>query len=490
MSPDSVGFALLLLGAMLLIAKIIRVKWRLPQRLFVPSSIIAGSLALLLGPDVLGRLASALGTDRFADAGLFTQDILDVWSTLPGLLISVVFAGLFLGSPLPSFRTAREQAGPQIAFGLTLASGQYVLGILLAILVLSPVFGLPVLSGSLIEMGFEGGHGTAAGMAGVFEQYGFPEGKDLALGMATVGLLSGIILGIALINWGARKGHATALNGGAASSDEDRAGVVAKDRRQSAGALTVQPASIESLSLHFGLLAVAVLVGWVMLTAMQWVEQQLWADTVEIFSAVPLFPMAMIGGILVQIVIQSFDKREVVDRPMVERLQGLSLDVLITAALGTLALDVIANNFGAFVLLVVVGLAWSLFAFFVLARRVLPDYWFERGIGDLGQSLGVTATGLVLLKIADPEVKTSAYPAFGYKQLILEPFFGGGLVTAAAIPLMANFGPYWLLGGMAVLLAVSLAVGLLHYGPKGRKGGGSPGARDGDGSGRTADVAA
>lgn len=475
MSPDSVGFALLLLGVLLLIAKIIRVKWRLAQKLFIPSSIIAGGLALLLGPDVLGRVAGALGTDRFAESGVFTPDILEVWSTLPGLLISVVFAGLFLGSRLPSFRTARQQAGPQIAFGLTLASGQYVLGILLAVLVLSPVFGLPVLSGTLIEMGFEGGHGTAAGMAETLEKHGFPEGKDLALGMATVGLLSGIIIGIALINWGVRKGKTNQLQAGGQMSPSEQAGLVAKEHRRPATGLTVQSSSIESLSLHFGLLAAAVLVGWLLLSGLQWIEGQLWAGTIEIFAAVPLFPMAMIGGILVQIGIQTFDKQEIVDRMMIERLQGFSLDALIAAALGTLALDVIANNIGAFLLLIVVGLAWSLFAFLFLARKVMPDYWFERGIGDLGQSLGVTATGLILLKIVDPDMKTTAYPAFGYKQLVLEPFFGGGLVTAAAVPLMANFGPYWLLGAMSLLLVVSLGAGLLHYGRRKPDGSGGPG---------------
>lgn len=38
--------------------------------------------------------------------------------------------------------------------------------------------------GGLIEIGFEGGHGTAAGMADTFADLGFEEGADLALGLA------------------------------------------------------------------------------------------------------------------------------------------------------------------------------------------------------------------------------------------------------------------------------------------------------------------
>ncbi|MDB1090348.1 sodium/glutamate symporter [Streptomyces sp. ACA25] len=473
MSADVIGFALLLLGGVMLLAKIIRVKWRLAQKLFVPSSIIGGGLALLCGPDVLGQLASALGTDRFAEAGLFTPEILEVWSTLPGLLISVVFAGLFLGHRLPGLREAGRVAGPQIAFGMALSSGQYVLGILLALIVLGPVFGLPPFTGALIEIGFEGGHGTAAGLGDTFAEFGFPEGQDLALGLATIGLLSGIIIGIGLINWGVRTGRTVELQQHASPSVSEQAGLVEKQRRRSAGTLTVQPASIEPLTLHFGLLALSVIVGWLLLSLLQWIEAVFWAENVELFAYVPLFPLAMIGGILVQLAIQVFDRHDVVDRQLVERLQGFSLDMLIIAALGTLSLQVIAENMGAFALLAAVGLLWSVLAFVFLAPRMMPDYWFERGIADMGQSLGVTATGLILLRIADPELRTPAYPAFGYKQLALEPFFGGGLITAAAIPLIVNFGTGWMLGGMLVLLIASLSVGLFHFGRQRRGPAGS-----------------
>lgn len=464
MSSETIGFALLLLGVLLLVAKLVRVKWRLAQKLFLPGSIIGGGIALLLGPDVFGNIAAALGTDRFTEGGLFGSEIQQVWSALPGLLISVVFAGLFLGRRMPKAREAGRLAGPQIAFGLTLSSGQYVLGLLLALLVLSPVFGLPPLTGALIEIGFEGGHGTAGGLGTTFEEFGFPEGQDLALGMATIGLLSGIVVGIVLINWGARKGHAKELSADSAPTVSERMGLVEKENRRSAATLTVHPSSIEPLTLHFGFLALAIIIGQLLLWGLQALENMLWVDTIEIFGYVPLFPLAMLGGILLQFVINRFDRAEVVDRMMIERIQGFALDGLIIAAMGTLSLEVIADNIVPFVLLAGCGIVWSVGAFLLLAPRMLPDYWFERGVGDFGQSMGVTATGLILMRIADPELRTPAYPAFGYKQLVLEPFFGGGLVTAAAIPLIVQFGAIPLLVVMAVLLLAALLSGLLYFG--------------------------
>jgi len=81
-----------------------------------------------------------------------------------------------------------------------------------------------------------------------------------------------------------------------------------------------------------------------------------------------------------------------------------------------------------------------------LARRVLPNCWFERAIAEMGQSMGVTATGLLLLRAVDPESKTEAASAFGYKQLLHEPFMGGGLWTSSAVLVVAHQGGGVVLG--------------------------------------------
>jgi glutamate:Na+ symporter, ESS family len=143
-----------------------------------------------------------------------------------------------------------------------------------------------------------------------------------------------------------------------------------------------------------------------------------------------------------------------------ERIQGLSLDLLIVAAIATLSLQVIADNLVPFLLLAGAGVAWNVGVFLLFARRMIPAFWFERGIGDLGQSLGVTATGLILMRVADPDGETPAYEAFGYKQLGFEPFFGGGLITASAVPLIAQFGAMPMLVAMLALLALSILAGL------------------------------
>ena len=467
MQPQTIGLAILLLGALAALGMLIRASWGLTQRLFLPVSIIAGFIGLILGPQVLGRLGGWLDVDwlrGLEEGGIFGAGVMEVWGELPGLLISVVFATLFLGSRIPSPQRAAKLLGPQLSLGVTFASGQYVVGLLLVVLLLVPLFDVTPMFGALIEIGFEGGHGTAAGMAPVMTEMGFEDGGDLALAMATVGILSGIIIGVLAVNWAARKGHATELDADAQMPVWERRGLYAGLDKPSAGHETARTAAIETLTLHVGFVALAVLIGQLLLSGLQALEGALWAETIEIFAYVPLFPLAMLGGVVVQLVLDRFDTVGLIDRGMMERIQGLSLDFLIISALATLSLTAIADNLAPFAILAIAGILWNVFVLFVLAPRFIRSYWLERGVGDFGQSMGVTATGLILMRMADPEARTPAYESFGYKQLIFEPFFGGGLITAASIPLIVQLGPDPLLGIMAALLVVAVLTGLFYFG--------------------------
>ena len=146
------------------------------------------------------------------------------------------------------------------------------------------------------------------------------------------------------------------------------------------------------------------------------------------------------GGLVVQVIEQRFDKNRLIDRGLIRRIQNSSLDFLVVAAVATINLDLVLAGLVPLLLLASAGMAWNVFCVIWLARRVLPDAWFERAIAEMGQSMGVTATGLLLLRVVDPDYETPAADAFACKQLVHEPFMGGGLWTGAAIPLIAIYG--------------------------------------------------
>jgi ESS family glutamate:Na+ symporter len=473
MTAIQTGAALIFALVLLLAGAWLRSRSLTLAKIFAPASLVAGALGLLAGPEVLGGFVTALaGADAPLAAGVFPAWLTQVWSVLPGLMINVVFAGLFLGAAIPGPRRIWRLAGPQVAFGQTLAWGQYVVGLALVLAVLTPVFGLPYAAGALIEIGFEGGHGTAAGLTGVFSDFGFEDGLDLALGLATVGVVGAVVIGMALVNWGARRGHIQpSLRPSAGTDDVPVAsgGVDAfaegTDQDPAQGRLMPGPEVVEPMTLIAAFIGGAILLGWLLLQALTLLENALWADTgVVIIRYVPLFPFAMLGGIAIQIVLDRTGKGEIVDRRLVVALQGLALDLLITTAIATLSLAAIGRHLWPFVLLATAGTAWCLFCFVVLAPRYMGRWWFERAIADFGQSMGMTASGLLLLRVSDPAGRSPAMASFGYKQLLFEPVVGGGLFTAAAIPLIVGFGPWPILILTATITLLWMAVGLMYFG--------------------------
>ncbi len=457
-------FAFVLLALLLLAGRYLKHKIRLFQRLYLPASILAGALGLLLGPQVLGAIATAIaGEDTLLAGGVFTEDIRTVWSQAPGVFINIVFAGLFLGETIPPPRDIWRRAAPQVVFGQTLAWGQYVVGILATLLVLGPLFGVNPIAACLIEIGFEGGHGTAGGMAETLTELGYADGGDLAIGLATVGIVSGIILGTALADWGRRKGHVGAMNRAVIEPEEiPDLNVMAETpeiRRQRARLL--RNLLIDPLSINFAIVGMAIAIGWLILEALQWVESVTWGGEggFAVLQFVPLFPMALIGGIITQSILNRLGLSALIIRSMVQNIAGVALDVVVAAAIASISLQVIGGNLAVFLILSVVGISWNVLIFLWWAPRIFPTSWFEKGLGDFGQSMGVTATGILLLRMVDPDNSTGAFEGFAYKQLFFEPIVGGGLFTAAAPALVARLGLMPVLAITGSLLIFWIAAG-------------------------------
>jgi glutamate:Na+ symporter, ESS family len=467
MDVTGVFVSLMALLLLLLLGQVIRNSVAFLRSLFLPSSIVAGFLALLLGPQVLGVLVTRFAgpSALFAD-GLFPSPLLDVWSELPVLLINVVFAALFLGKILPGIREIWSVAGPVVAYGQTVAWGQYVVGILLALLVLTPVFGLPPEAGALIEIGFEGGHGTAAGLSGSFEALGFAEGADLALGLATVGVVMGVVLGVALVTRAHRSGLVTfAATEKAPVPEEIFVSETMQERPLDEG--EHPDIAAEPLSIHLGFVSLAIIIGWVLLQALILGEGLLLnlfgLQEFALMQFIPLFPLAMIGGLILQVALDRWGLSHHLSRDLVNRISGTALDALILAAIATLSLAVIGEHLVPFLILATAGVLWNMGAFLLLAPRLIPEYWFERGIPNFGQSMGMTATGLLLSRMTDPKDRARGVEGFGYKQLLFEPVVGGGLFTAASMPLIFQFGPVVMLLATAAVMAGWLLFGLFSF---------------------------
>jgi ESS family glutamate:Na+ symporter len=314
------------------------------------------------------------------------------------------------------------------------------------LLVLGPWLGVNPLMACLIEVGFEGGHGSAAVLGPIYADLGFREGADLGLAMATVGLLSSTLLGGALVVLAQRRGWLMVYLPVAAET------VIAEPlAHQPSCPLPVPvphdgqpPAGPGSWLVNLGLVGVAVGVGVGLLAALEWAAEPLQGTWRTVIDALPVYPLALAGSLLVRLALERSGRTAWVQASQQEDIGGIATDLLIAAAMAGLDLPQLARNWLPLSVLTLAGLGWNLLVVLVLARRILPIDWFERAVIEFGQATGVAASGLLLLGMADPDNRSEALPAFSVKQLLLQPVLAGGVVTVAAPLAVQTWGlPAW-----------------------------------------------
>ena len=248
---------------------------------YIPPSVLAGFLILLAGPQVLGRATGGWS--------LIPQETIPVLSALPGILINIVCGGIMIGKVLPSLREIWSDAAPHAILGSVFSFGQFAIGGLAVTFLLTPVFGLPEAAGSIIEMSFAGGHGTVAGMGGLLEEAGAGELVDIGLGLATISMLTGVIGGTLLVNWAVRSPAVdVAREHTSIRSTADRLSDVPSNEGD-----TADDVGVGSVSRSFGAIAVAIFIGFLILTGLRMIFVAAGSHLLDRF---PLFPFAVSVG--------------------------------------------------------------------------------------------------------------------------------------------------------------------------------------------------
>lgn len=411
-------FYLAVIGALLLIGVVLRAKIPFLKKIYMPASLIGGIIGLILSYNCLN---------------LLPEEMTSSFSALPGSLIVVVFAPLLMCadfSDVKNFKEAKDIAIPQLIVGTVGSFLQIGFPCLLTAVFLAPVFKVNELFPSIIEIGWAGGHGTAGGMAEVFENLGWgEEGLALSLTSATIGLLFGIIGGMIMINLGARKGYLSPKNKLEQLELKEQKDFVDKADKKANAYETVNSNVVESFAFHVALIGVAIILGYLIKWALSFLVEGL-----------PLFPMAMLGGFVVNRIMSKLGLMKYVDHMTLQRIQGIALDVLVVAAITSIKISAIADNLLPIILVSILAAITMLFFFYWICPRLFKEDWFEQGIVHFGVNTGVTAVGFMLLRTVDPEMNTIASKAYAIQAPFTSPLLGGGLVTALLPSMILTYG--------------------------------------------------
>ncbi|SMP41965.1 glutamate:Na+ symporter, ESS family [Neorhodopirellula lusitana] len=463
--------AISIASALLLVGLVVRqsMGWFASAR--IPVSLIAGAIGLL----VWQTCQFAFPSNDWVQS-LETGPIASLrqW---PGWLIAVVFAGMLLAKtnnnqPSSSHTESGGGFSPVAREGLMvwiIVLGQTTVGLWVTWLFIQPWFELPNSTAMLIETGFAGGHGTAAAMGTVLQSdsIGLVEGLDLGILMATAGLVYGLIAGMVCIHIGIRAGWTARTE---TSVDSEQTGPVpgaAKGVGKAdvpnrgttpMGVARVNGDAMDPLLLQIVWIALAFGIGVGLQAAVGGLAGVLetWGpfateavsddasrdvlrgrlSLTSIVGSFPLFIYTLFGGAIVRALVVRTAGAHWIDSDSITRLSGTSMDLLVVAAVSTLNLEAVASLWLALLILLIAGIVWSTFCLLVLSRKILPrEHWFELGLINFGMSTGTTATGFVLLRVIDPDLRTKAAEHYALAAPLSAPFIGGGMLTVG-LPLL------------------------------------------------------
>lgn len=416
--------------------------------IFIPASVIGG----LVGLALVQIFQAWDGFEPIATTFATT------WKGWPGVLISVVFAGLLLEHPGKSVAESAKRTTLAAIMVWVIVLGQVALGLLATWVIILPAFDVPASFGQLIEAGFAGGHGTGAALGTVFvETLDFEAGMDLALAMATIGLIYSVVSGLVFVNLGIRRGW----------TRTDRATLEALNRAERvADAKPMAYARIGSevidpFALQIVFVAIAFLIGMGLQAAfVEIAALGLSDDAMKFVGNVPLFLFTLFGGWTTRRTLNIVGLGHLIDGASIKRIVGISMEFLIVAAIASLRIEVIAAYAFPLSVLCIVAFAWTAVALLVLSRQMLPaDCWFELGLLNYGMSTGTTAQGLMLLRIVDKDLESGAAETYALAAPFSAPFIGGGVITFALPALLLKIHV-----GMVSLVLLAIVVGLALVG--------------------------
>lgn len=202
---------------------------------------------------------------------------------------------------------------------------------------------------------------------------------------------------------------------------------------------------IDNLSFHAAVLSVVLLLGWLASKALALINISL-----------PWFCTSVLVGFFVQkLILNKTSWGQALDPKCYSRIQGLALEFVVAGGVASINLTVVMEYAVPLLITSVVLLAFMILYVTWYAPKVLGKYWFETSMILYGAFCGVMATGLVLLKTCDPEMKSDAAEVYAARLIFTGFATGGGIITCTMPLWQAQLGGWVTLAIFAGLMIIA-----------------------------------
>ncbi|MDY2987514.1 MAG: sodium/glutamate symporter [Peptoniphilus sp.] len=404
------------LGFFLLLGFALRAKLKFLQKTFMPASVIGGFILLILGPIGLKVLP-------------IPEDWITTWSLLPGILIVPVVTATPLGLKL-GVKSKKELFNilPLLLIMLGVYYLQHIVGFVLNLIFNSggnmyPTFGWE------LPIGYSGGHGTAGILGNMLQEMNLPyweTAQGVAITTATFGIVGGILIGMVVINWGARKGYTEILEKPSDIPENMALGYEKNvDLQQSLGRETTKPSSVDTISFHAAIIFLGCFLAYMLLGLAKKYE-------VPAFKSISVWAYGIIVMFVIWGIINKLNLGFLIDSNAKGKITGPFTEFAVIAAIASLPVKAVLDYIVPILILCILGYIFTTFYLLIMCKKYLSEYWLEHMVATFGMSTGVFLTGLLLLRVCDPEYKSPVIGNYSISFSIMSA------VTFAIMPLILN----------------------------------------------------
>ncbi len=440
--------ALLAFGTMsvfLILGIFLRAKIRFFQKFLIPSCLIGGAIGMII-LNINARPDIQLLPYRSADFEVFVYHL---------FIVSFISIGLTHNGDVDE---EKKKAGPLMKGATWLAmiegvtiSLQSIVGSLLVVLFgilgvkLFPTFGL------FVPLGFTEGPGQALSFGKAWEGYGFENAATIGVTFAAIGFLVAFFIGIPLIRWGVNRGLPTEKP--RALPEDILKGLVSKNAvKEKAGHLTTHSGNVDTLAYHVALIGIIYVLTWFFsLGLVRIIPGNI---TKALFGFFFFFGLAVALG--VRLIMKKLGIMHMIDPGTQRRITGWAVDFLLVATLMSVQFNVVVRYIIPILVMTIAGILVTVFPILYLGRRV-DRYNFERTMIIFGTCTGTVSTGLILLRVIDPEFRTPVALEIGFMNVVVVPIIVASMILVNA-PVWWDWNLWLVILAHLPILIISLLV--------------------------------
>ncbi len=310
---------------------------------------------------------------------------------------------------------------------------------------LFPTFGL------FLPLGFTEGPGQALSFGKTWEAHGFDGAATIGVTFAAIGFLIAFFVGIPIVRWGIKKGlpveKARAIPGDILS------GIISKgEEQEKAGKLTMHSGNVETLAFQMGLIGLVYVLGWFFSIALVKVTSP--NISKSLFGFFFFFGLFIALG--VRMIMKKLGIMHMIDPGVQRRITGWAVDYLLVATIMAVQFAVVIKYIVPITVMSVVAAFFTVVSILYLGRRI-DKLNFERTMAIFGTCTGTVSTGLVLLRVVDPEFRTPVALEIGLMNMVVVPIIVASMILVNA-PVWWGWSLWFIILLHLIILAVSLIV--------------------------------